>query len=758
MRLRLTPKVVLNCSLLIGVLGVIAIPNVASAAVVTPAAPTIAVGENHTCAVISGNFVSCWGHNNAGQLGDGTSVTRDSPVTVLNMNSAVSIGAGNAHTCVVTLTGSVQCWGGNGSGQLGNGSVTPSQIPVSVDGLAGAKMVTGGSSHSCALLGSGQIRCWGSNTNGQLGDGTNINRSVSVAVVGISNAVWISTGSGYSCAVLTTGYVKCWGVNGSAQLGNGSKTNTSTPTLVSILTDAVQVSSKGPHSCALSAAGLVSCWGNNSSFQGGVVSPSTLIEPVSVDALVDVASIGLGDAHSCARLSSGIAKCWGDNFYGKLGDGSNGNSSSPLDVFSLVQTDSIVGGENHTCARLKDDTVRCWGSNSLGQVGDGTRIDRFTPVTTLGFTTIAGGFSGITPFRIMDTRAFNGGYCLNGVRALQVAGITGSGVPTNAAAVALNVTVAAPRSDGFLTVYPSDTALPLASNLNFSTGQVVANNVIVKVGIDGRVNLYANSGCPDVVVDLVGSFSSGTPSAGGLTGITPIRIGDTRSDGGAGCVSGPRTFQVTGATTGIPGNAVAAALNITVVDPIGSGYLTVYPEGIARPGVSSLNFGAGQVVPNGTLVKLGTGGQIRVFANNGCPHVVVDVVGWFVSGTPTLGGFVGITPARLLDTRSTPGASCLNLNVAQQVAGPGIAAPDVPANAGSVALNVTAIGGSVPGYITAFPAGIEAPTASTVNFKAREVVPNGALVKVGVFASDAFTTNGGCPHLVVDIVGYFVGG
>ncbi|MEY3360779.1 MAG: hypothetical protein RL531_498, partial [Actinomycetota bacterium] len=271
------------------------------------------------------------------------------------------------------------------------------------------------------------------------------------------------------------------------------------------------------------------------------------------------------------------------------------------------------------------------------------------------------------------------------------------------------------------------------------------------------VDLFANAGCPDVIVDVVGSFSGGSPAGGGFTGITPFRAYDSRA--GDGCVGASRVIPIQSVVPGIPVSATAVALNLTVVTPRAAGYLTAYPTGVGRPNVSTLNYVPGQVVPNGSLLKLGNGGQITVFANAGCPDVVIDVVGWFASGTAVLGGFVGITPARILDTRS--GAACaLNPTTSAQVAGGNDvsgAPTGVPANASAVALNVTAVAGFVPGYITAFPAGVAAPTASTVNYRAGQVVPNGALVKVGSFAADSFTTNGGCPNVVVDINGYFAG-
>ena len=756
MRFRRASSNLIHLVIVASLFGLVAGTNPVSALVSTPTPPTLAAGGRHTCAIVSGGLVACWGRNVNGELGDATTQERNAPVTAKNLVGAVSVAAGFGHSCASTTSGAVYCWGNNGSGRLGDGTVDQRNVPTAVTGISNALRISAGDSHTCALLSTGKVRCWGANNQGQLGDATITQRSTSIEVIGISNAIAISAGNNFACAVLSDNSVHCWGGNGQGQLGDGSTAQSSTATTVTGLNDVVGISSGNFHTCVVRSGGLVSCWGDNANKQIGVDTPPNVKIPIEVSGIAGAKDVAGGAKHSCVALSSGAMKCWGDNFNGRLGDGSTNNSTTPVTVLSMTTASLPVAADGHTCARLVNNTLRCWGAGSNGEIGDGQNLDRSVPVSVLGFTTIAGGFTGITPFRVLDTRLVGGGACISDVRTLQVAGVAGSGVPLNAAAVALNVTVVGPRAAGFLTVYPSDATLPLASNLNFSTGQVVANNVNVKTGADSAVNIYANAGCPDIVVDLVGSFSSGDPSAGGFTGITPVRIGDTRSDGGAGCVGGTRSFQITGSLTGIPSDAVAAALNVTVVSPGAAGYLTVYPEGIPRPVVSTLNYTPGQVVPNGTLLKIGNAGQIRVFANTGCPHVVVDVVGWFAPGIATLGGFVGITPARLVDSRSSFGSTCLNRTLNQQVAGSS-AAPDVPLNAGAVALNVTAIGGSVPGFITAYPAGVEPPTASTVNFNARQVVPNGALVKVGGFASNTFITNGGCPHLVVDVVGYFVG-
>ncbi|MFM7616051.1 MAG: hypothetical protein ACKO72_01115 [Actinomycetes bacterium] len=373
-----------------------------------------------------------------------------------------------------------------------------------------------------------------------------------------------------------------------------------------------------------------------------------------------------------------------------------------------------------------------------------------------------GGFTGVTPVRLLDTRNNPAGPtgaasgCVAGTRGLRVVG-TGSPAPVDAAVVALNVTVVNPSLPGFVTVFPGGTSLPPASSLNYVAGQVVPNNVIVKVGGFGIVNLFASGGCPHLVVDVVGYFAPGTPSAGGITGIEPERLLDTRRPGEGPCVNGVRTAQVAGQPfSAVPADASAVALNVTVVSPTLPGYLTVFPKGATQPTASTLNYTPGQVVPNGTVVKVGSDGSIALFANAGCPNVIVDVVGYFSPGAPTsAGGFFGVNPYRLLDSRTAGQVPCLGGTRSYSLTVAGVDGSAVPAESRAVALNVTVTGATVPGFVTVYPSGTTRPTSSNLNYVGGQTVPNGVLVKVGTTQSIELFASGGCPDLIVDVVGGF---
>ncbi|CAB4802021.1 unannotated protein [freshwater metagenome] len=308
-----------------------------------------------------------------------------------------------------------------------------------------------------------------------------------------------------------------------------------------------------------------------------------------------------------------------------------------------------------------------------------------------------------------------------------------------------------------MTVWPAGVTRPTASSVNYSAGEVVPNNVIVAVGGFAAVTLYANAGCPHIVVDVVGWFASGSPAQGGLTGITPDRLLDTRSAGKGPCINTTRDLRVAGVPfTEVPADAAAVALNVTVITPNIPGYLTVFPTGSSRPTASTLNYSTNQVIANGTVVKVGASGSISLFASGGCPNVVVDVVGWFAPGTPTsAGGFFGVNPYRLLDSRSAGQVPCVGGTRTYHLTAAGVDGSAVPSESRAVALNVTVTGPAGAGYITVSPTGAQRPTASNLNYVAGQTVPNGVLVKVGSSQSVDIFASGGCPDLIVDVVGGF---
>ncbi len=253
---------------------------------------------------------------------------------------------------------------------------------------------------------------------------------------------------------------------------------------------------------------------------------------------------------------------------------------------------------------------------------------------------------------------------------------------------------------------------------------------------------------------LTGSEVAASPgtSFAGMQPVTPARLLDTRI--GLGFVAGPLGA---GATVdvpvlgrgGVPGSGVGAVVvNITVTQPTVATFITAYPGGEPRPLASILNATAGQTLPNLAIVKVGAGGSITLYNNDGQAHLVVDIVGW----TPTDAHLTPLLPARLLDTRADGAAP---VGQAATIDVPVLGRGGVPATGVSaVVVNVTATGATLPTHVTAWPSGEPLPLASTLNLDAGETFPNLSIVKVGVGGAISLYNNAGSTHLVVDVMAW----
>jgi hypothetical protein len=253
-------------------------------------------------------------------------------------------------------------------------------------------------------------------------------------------------------------------------------------------------------------------------------------------------------------------------------------------------------------------------------------------------TNAGDGFTSLSPGRILDSRPagpqvgpFSTPWGGGTSRDVQVTGL--AGVPGGADAVVLNVTATAPTASSYLTIWPAGQAKPLASSLNFVNGQIIANAVTVKLGAGGQISIFNFSGNVDVVVDVVGYFSSGAGKA--FHPLAPVRIQDSRPGGPQyGPYSTPwssgtsRDVQVTG-LAGVPNAADAVLMNVTATGTTAPSYLTVWPAATPKPLASSLNWSAGQIIPNAVTSKLG-GGKIGVFNLTGNVDVIVDVGGYYL--------------------------------------------------------------------------------------------------------------------------------
>jgi alpha-tubulin suppressor-like RCC1 family protein len=353
----------------------------------------IATGMAHACAVLSDGSITCWGMNDRGQLGDGTTTDRNTPTKVLDLSGATTVAAAFDHTCATLGGGEVKCWGSNSQGQLGDGTSIDSALPITVPGLTRAVGVDVGGwpGHSCASTLDGTVYCWG-NAFSDPNDVNNAQWASPMLISGLtqSNVAAVSLGGEHSCALAAAGAVYCWGANNYGQLGNGSTTTGSTPALVRSSDGAIAIAAGGNTACAIMATEGVQCWGSNSDGQlgnyeltsSGFIASTT---PVPVYGLTSPLQISVGSASACAVINGGMVQCWGRNSAGELGDGTTLSRSQPVTVTSISSATNVATGGHFTCTIFGAGNVSCWGSNLLGQLGNGTNVDSLVPVAVAGF-------------------------------------------------------------------------------------------------------------------------------------------------------------------------------------------------------------------------------------------------------------------------------------------------------------------------------------------------------------------------------------
>lgn len=250
---------------------------------------SIGTGDNHSCAGMTGGGVKCWGWGTRGQLGQGSILSSLTPVDVQGLPAGATapvISAGFQFTCAAMSDGSARCWGRNQSGQLGVGTtIAQSTVAVQPVGLgAGVTDIVNGGVHACAVQ-NGGVKCWGLNTAGQVGNGTATPAVNSPAsAIGISTAVGVAAGGAHSCALLSNGSVSCWGLNQEGELGIGNQTlnNVTTPTALTGLTGQVEIRSGVQHVCALGGDETIRCWGINTYGQLGSGDTIRQFSPVLV--------------------------------------------------------------------------------------------------------------------------------------------------------------------------------------------------------------------------------------------------------------------------------------------------------------------------------------------------------------------------------------------------------------------------------------------------------------------------------------------
>ncbi|NBT26149.1 MAG: RCC1 repeat-containing protein [Actinobacteria bacterium] len=398
---------------------------------------SLATGGDHACGLNTTGVAYCWGRNDKGQLGDGTTINRSTPTTVnisavpvvvptpsVEKAAFSSLAAGGYHTCGLTSAGAAYCWGANSSGELGDGTTTNRASPVAVTGGKTFASIVAGTRHTCGLTSAGAAYCWGYNAYGQIGDGTagggdaqgngshTADRLSPVAVSGGKTFTSLAAGGSNTCGLTSAGVAYCWGNNYFGQIGDGTtgtalgddSANRLAPTAVSGNLIFSGLAMGVFHTCGRTTVGKAYCWGQNS---GGQIGDGTIgtnrLSPVAVSGNQSFSSLVVGYKDTCGVTAPGGAFCWGENNFGQIGDGTGGlgysdhssDRSSPVGVSGSQTFARLAAGESYACGVTTGSAAYCWGGNAFGQIGDGSMTGRVTPAAVAGskqFTTLTTGW------------------------------------------------------------------------------------------------------------------------------------------------------------------------------------------------------------------------------------------------------------------------------------------------------------------------------------------------------------------------------
>ncbi|HXN45164.1 MAG TPA: BACON domain-containing carbohydrate-binding protein, partial [Bryobacteraceae bacterium] len=428
--------------------------------------------------------------------------------------------------------------------------------------------------------------------------------------------------------------------------------------------------------------------------------------------------------------------------------------SSPPDWVTVAGPGTGIGSGSFRFSVGPNTGAVRYGTLLIGQPGS---FQSTLPIMQLAAPTDGLHFVPVTPCRVADTRGGAGAMAAAETRSFAIPQ-SRCAIPDSAEAYSLNVTVVPRGPLSFLTLWPTGQDKPLVSTLNSFGGIVVANAAVVPAGFNGAVSVYVTDPT-DVILDIDGYFDPAGTFA--FYPVEPCRVADTRNV--AGPFGGPaltgaesRDFPVPSGTCGLPSNASAYSMNVTVVPAGYLGYLKTWPTGQAQPNVSTLNSWTGKVVANAALVPAGNSGAISVYAED-TTQVVLDTNGYF--GAPGGAGglnFYPVTPCRVADTRGAAGPSggpkmgdgeTRSFPIPSSGCG-------IPATAAAYSLNVTVVPDGMLQYLTAWPAGAGKPLVSTLNSWDGAVVANAAIVPAGTGgAINVFVANR--TQVILDINGYF---
>ncbi len=575
----------------------------------------------------------------------------------------LDLATGPDHACVVS-TGEVWCWGSGSSKALGNDSTSRKISPVQALGITDATAVTAGVRHTCAIVGTGQVMCWG--YSGAVLGTSGADVGTPTAIPGLADAVAIEAEANNTCAIKADQSVVCWGEGLYGVNGDGTLDDTGTPVPVIGLTGVTAL--RGDDSMCASASDGLWCWGRNDNGEAGslpfLTSPDPVVLPRAAVRAADPAVIipagpaRFADTRPTGQTIDGAHQAEGRRASGSIhrvriagrGDVPTGADAVVVNLTAVqasgpgYATVYPCSAEVPTASSLNYTAGVNLGNEVIAQLDTDGDLCVFVFTGThltldvTGYLPFSSPYEPVAPARLVDTRP--GTFTIDGadigagpfqdgeVRAYSIAGR--GGVRDQAAAVVLNVTAIRPTERSFVTMWPCSAERPTTSSLNVVPGVNRANELMVALDGEGDTCVFVR-GSAHVAIDVVGQLGDVTS----LRSFSPQRFVDTRSSGVTfdGRYAGPRalndgeTLKVQVAGRGnVPASATAVVVNLTVVNPTGVGYVTLYPCSEEAPLASSLNYVEGVNGANDVIAQLSSDGSLCAFVFAGT-HVLFDVSG-----------------------------------------------------------------------------------------------------------------------------------
>ncbi len=350
----------------------------------------ISLGDEFSCGIRTisdtDKRIYCWGDNSDGQLGQDP-LSLDPVSAPLQESSSLAdwdnLATGYNHSCAIKQDQTLHCWGDNQYGQLGQGTTSDSFIPLPISAGGGNLWtdVATGNGHTCGIKDDATLWCWGNNAIGQLGVGNTSHLATPTQISHDNDWLSVFAGNGTTCAIDSEHIGFCWGQNENGQLGNGVSTDTDRPRMFDNSDSWLRLDSGVEHSCGLKdESGLMTLWcgGGNSFGQLGIGSTANQATPIQIkgsNGLLDYwLSFSSGHYHSCAIYSDQALYCWGKNSHGQLGKGTIDDNLPANWSLAKVTVGSddwnvIDSGASHTCGIKNTDELWCWGDNATGQLG-----------------------------------------------------------------------------------------------------------------------------------------------------------------------------------------------------------------------------------------------------------------------------------------------------------------------------------------------------------------------------------------------------